>query len=262
MGGAVSDRLSRRAILLWADMSGPPSWPWARWRSLSPSVPPGSTSYAWPELVIGTATAFSSPAFDAMVPQLVPEGELTQANAIEQFMRPSAVQLAGPALGGIAVALVHPSGVAWPWTLPPSRFRPCACCGWRPRVARCRGRAPRRRQLGARGPRGLAVRAGPGVVVGDIRVGHLHLSVVHRPHPGAPAVRGAQFPPPGGVDLRDDPRRRRVGGADRGSGLGPPQPPAKGHAVDLRVLDAGHPGRGRLRPGYQRPRAWPAPPWW
>jgi hypothetical protein len=36
--------------------------------------------------------------------------ELTQANAIEQFVRPSAVQLAGPALGGLAVATVHAAG--------------------------------------------------------------------------------------------------------------------------------------------------------
>jgi hypothetical protein len=60
--------------------------------------------------VIGTATAFASPSFDALVPQLVPGPELVQANAIEQFARPFALQLAGPAVGGVAVALLRPSG--------------------------------------------------------------------------------------------------------------------------------------------------------
>ena len=44
------------------------------------------------------------------MPQLVPEHELTRANAIDQFVRPSAVQLAGPALGGLAVAALGVSG--------------------------------------------------------------------------------------------------------------------------------------------------------
>jgi hypothetical protein len=60
--------------------------------------------------VIGTATAFASPSFDALVPQLVPGPELVQANAIEQFARPFALQLAGPAVGGLAVALLRPWG--------------------------------------------------------------------------------------------------------------------------------------------------------
>ena len=60
--------------------------------------------------VIGTATAFASPALDALVPQLVPEEELVQANAIDQFVRPTAIQLAGPGLGGLAVATLQPWG--------------------------------------------------------------------------------------------------------------------------------------------------------
>ena len=56
------------------------------------------------------AAAFASPAFDALVPQLVPEDELHQANAIEQFVRPATIQLAGPALGGLAVATIGSVG--------------------------------------------------------------------------------------------------------------------------------------------------------
>jgi len=40
----------------------------------------------------------------------VPAHELTEANAVDQFVRPVTVQLAGPALGGFAVAAFHPAG--------------------------------------------------------------------------------------------------------------------------------------------------------
>lgn len=108
VGGAVSDRLSRRTLLLWADVV----------RALAVGalaiVVAGGAAHLY-ELclagaVIGTATAFASPSFDALVPQLVPGPELVQANAIEQFARPFALQLAGPAVGGVAVALLRPSG--------------------------------------------------------------------------------------------------------------------------------------------------------
>jgi MFS family permease len=108
LGGAVSDRVPRRALLLWADVA----------RGLAVAGLAVLLAVGVAHLyqlclvgaVIGTATAFASPALDAMVPQLVPERELTQANAIDQFVRPTAIQLAGPALGGVAVAVLHPGG--------------------------------------------------------------------------------------------------------------------------------------------------------
>jgi len=108
VGGAVSDRLPRRTVLFWSDVA----------RTLAVGALAGLTIVGdlrlW-ELylvaaLIGIATAFASPALDALVPQLVPEGELTQANAIDQFVRPVAIQLAGPALGGLTVATIGPAG--------------------------------------------------------------------------------------------------------------------------------------------------------
>ena len=52
----------------------------------------------------GAGTAFFGPAFDAIVPDLLPESELAQANSLDQFMRPICFRLAGPALGGWLVA--------------------------------------------------------------------------------------------------------------------------------------------------------------
>jgi len=60
--------------------------------------------------VLGTAAAFASPAFDALVPELVAGDKLDRANAFEQFVRPATLQLAGPALGGLVVATVHSAG--------------------------------------------------------------------------------------------------------------------------------------------------------
>jgi DHA3 family tetracycline resistance protein-like MFS transporter len=54
--------------------------------------------------VYGAATAFFNPAFDAIVPDLLPTSELAQANALDQLVRPIAFRLAGPAIGGWLVA--------------------------------------------------------------------------------------------------------------------------------------------------------------
>lgn len=108
VGGTVSDRISRRAVLMWADLVRALVLGFLSF--IVANRAGGLLALCLVAAVIGTATAFASPAFDALVPQLVPESELTQANAIDQFARPAAMQLAGPALGGIAVALVHACG--------------------------------------------------------------------------------------------------------------------------------------------------------
>jgi MFS family permease len=108
VGGAVSDRIPRRTVLFWADVAR-----LLAVGALAALAIAGAVRLFELYLVsalIGTATAFASPALDALVPQLVPEGELTQANAIEQFLRPVSIQLAGPALGGVAVATIGARG--------------------------------------------------------------------------------------------------------------------------------------------------------
>lgn len=100
--GVVSDRLDRRAVMLWADSL----------RAVAVAVLAGlafaSVLRLW-ELVVlvgvyGVGTAFFTPAFDAIVPDLLPPDELAAANALDQFVRPIAFRLAGPALGGPLVA--------------------------------------------------------------------------------------------------------------------------------------------------------------
>jgi DHA3 family tetracycline resistance protein-like MFS transporter len=56
----------------------------------------------------GAGTAFFNPAFDAVVPELLPPEALAAANALDQVVRPLAQRLAGPALGGALVAAAGP----------------------------------------------------------------------------------------------------------------------------------------------------------
>jgi DHA3 family tetracycline resistance protein-like MFS transporter len=55
--------------------------------------------------VYGVGTAFFTPAFEAIVPDLVPSEDLPRANSLDQFVRPIAMRLAGPVVGGAVVAV-------------------------------------------------------------------------------------------------------------------------------------------------------------
>jgi MFS family permease len=60
--------------------------------------------------VFGAGEGLSGPALGSIVPELVPEPLLVQANSLAQSLRPLGLRLAGPALGGVAVALLDTGG--------------------------------------------------------------------------------------------------------------------------------------------------------
>jgi len=100
-GGVVSDRFDRRRVMIAADAV----------RGLA-VVAMGALSRTgtielWHLMLLaacyGGATAFFGPAFDAIVPDLVASDLLTQANSVDQFVRPAAWRLLGPAVGGIVI---------------------------------------------------------------------------------------------------------------------------------------------------------------
>ncbi len=102
LGGVVSDRFDRRRVMIAADVL----------RAVSVAVL-GGLSLAgvlelWHIMIIaasfGAGTAFFGPAFDAIVPQLVPDDDLNQANSLDQFVRPAAARMLGPAVGGWLIA--------------------------------------------------------------------------------------------------------------------------------------------------------------
>ena len=107
IGGLVADHLPRRSVLLASDL--------VRCAALL-GLTAAALSHGeaiWPLLacaaVYGAATGFFGPAFDSVVPDLVPPGELDQANALDQVVRPLALRIAGPAVGGMLVAAVGAS---------------------------------------------------------------------------------------------------------------------------------------------------------
>jgi MFS family permease len=102
IGGVVSDRRDRRLVMAWAD--GLRSVAVA---VLAVLVLMGALRF-W-ELVVlvavyGVGTAFFMPAFEAILPELLPKSDLPAANALDQFVRPIAMRLIGPVAGGALVA--------------------------------------------------------------------------------------------------------------------------------------------------------------
>ncbi len=59
-------------------------------------------------VVYGVGQALFGPAFSSIVPSIVPEDMLVEANALGQFVRPFAMTLVGPLIGGLLVGGVGP----------------------------------------------------------------------------------------------------------------------------------------------------------
>ena len=103
VGGAVSDRFERRKVLIAADT--------VRMLAVCALGVLAVTGHIqiWHMMVIaacyGAGSAFFGPTFDAVVPDLVPEGELAQANSLDQFVRPAVFRMLGPACGGWIIAM-------------------------------------------------------------------------------------------------------------------------------------------------------------
>ncbi|HWE08910.1 MAG TPA: MFS transporter [Solirubrobacteraceae bacterium] len=104
IGGAVSDRYDRRRVMLAADSAR------AVLLAALAALAVAGVLALWELIAVaviyGACTAFFDPASDAVVPELLPEDLLAQANSLDQLIRPVALRLAGPAIGGILVGLL------------------------------------------------------------------------------------------------------------------------------------------------------------
>jgi MFS family permease len=102
VGGVVSDRYNRRVVMAWADGLRAVSV-----GVIAALVLTGALQF-WQLIVLvsiyGIGSAFFIPAFDAILPDLLPAGDLPAANALDQFVRPIALRLVGPVAGGALVA--------------------------------------------------------------------------------------------------------------------------------------------------------------
>ena len=106
IGGVISDRFERRRIMIAADLVRAVAVATIGILSLTGAIE------LWHLIVLaavfGTGEAFFGPAFTSIVPEIVPRHLLLQANSLDQFIRPFAFLLVGPALGGLMVATIGP----------------------------------------------------------------------------------------------------------------------------------------------------------
>jgi DHA3 family tetracycline resistance protein-like MFS transporter len=109
IGGVASDRFDRRRLMVAADLGR------ALAAGLLGILALTGALELWHivllAVVYGTAAAFFAPAFDAIVPELLPSDRLAQANALDQLARPLVLRMAGPALGGVLIAVAGSGAV-------------------------------------------------------------------------------------------------------------------------------------------------------
>src|SRR4051794_19665064 len=106
-GGVLTDRIERRRLMIASDIIR------ATAIGVAGVLAVANELNLWELAVLvfaaGIGTALFMPAFGSVVPEIVPQELLPQANALDNFVRPL-VGLVGPALGGIGVAL---AGAGW-----------------------------------------------------------------------------------------------------------------------------------------------------
>jgi hypothetical protein len=104
LGGVIADRFDRRRVMILSDVIRAVAVGAMGVLAVSGSLELWHM-YALVALY-GAGDALFPPAFGATIPQIVPEHLLVQANSVDGLVRPFAMQLAGPALGGILVDAV------------------------------------------------------------------------------------------------------------------------------------------------------------
>ncbi|MFZ0996290.1 MAG: MFS transporter [Candidatus Dormiibacterota bacterium] len=104
VGGVVVDRIPRRTAMVTADLVRGAAIGLVALLVAAHAIT--LLDLALMAAVVGTADALGGPAFLALIPELLPTEDLTQANALNSTSSELAVNLIGPALGGLAVAAV------------------------------------------------------------------------------------------------------------------------------------------------------------
>jgi MFS family permease len=102
-GGVAADRFERKRVIVVADLARALAAGGAGVLALSGSLELWHLGVL--VVVFGIAQAFAGPAFGSIVPQLVPEHLLVQANSALFTVNPIAFRFVGPALGGIVIAV-------------------------------------------------------------------------------------------------------------------------------------------------------------
>lgn len=123
IGGVVSDRFDPRRVMLISDLVRCAVMATLATLSIAGAV--RLWEIAALTALYGAAAGFFGPAFDALVPRLVPERDLVAANALDQFIRPVGIQILGPMVGGAVIGI---AGVGWAFAADAATFAASAVC--------------------------------------------------------------------------------------------------------------------------------------
>ncbi|MCR2764705.1 MFS transporter [Microbacterium sp. zg.B48] len=109
-GGIVADRVSRRLIVRTVSL--------ADFLAITSVVvvgaygPVGIVQLVGVAFVLGAGAGFFFPAYSAILPRILPPGQLLAANGLEGAIRPALQQAAGPAAAGMLLAALIPAQAA------------------------------------------------------------------------------------------------------------------------------------------------------
>ena len=115
--GVLSDRVDRRLLMIAGDVIRGVAIATIGIMSIGDTLT--MTWLIGLVVVYGAGQALFGPAFSSIVPQVVPEELLVEANSLGQFVRPVAWTLIGPLVGGALVASV---GTGWAFVADASTF--------------------------------------------------------------------------------------------------------------------------------------------
>jgi MFS family permease len=128
IGGVVADRVSRRTVMISADLVRLAS------QGATATLLITGAAEVWTLALFagltGAATGFFNPASTGLLPEVVPPDELQPANAL-RATAVSTGEIAGPLLAGVLVAA---AGAGWAIAVDAATFAVSALCLWRLRV--------------------------------------------------------------------------------------------------------------------------------
>lgn len=107
LGGALADRLPQKRILLVVELVNSAALGVVALLGFSGLLEIWHLALA--SLLTGLAAGMYFPAYSAVLPSLVPEGDLLAANGLEGVLRPALMQAAGPAIAGGLVGAFSPA---------------------------------------------------------------------------------------------------------------------------------------------------------
>ena len=108
LGGVAADRIPQKRILVTVESAKTVAIATAAALSISGALELWHLAIV--AFLLGVADGFFYPAYSAMLPSILPAGDLLAANGFEGVLRPAVMQAAGPAVASAVIAIWSPGG--------------------------------------------------------------------------------------------------------------------------------------------------------